>query len=114
MSVETAAAPEGEAGLSFYESSLTEAERGAMRLAREVKGMDEEIAVLRVKLRTAMSEHPTKPELMLKGIGLLVRAVALRYNLSPASAEELENAVRHVYDREAALAAGGDDDARDA
>lgn len=60
-----------------------------MESARSVEGLDEEVALLRTKLATALREHPDDLDLFLKGIGLLVRAVAIRYRLSGKSEDDL-------------------------
>ncbi|MGD0765233.1 MAG: hypothetical protein ABR978_02870 [Dehalococcoidia bacterium] len=43
---------------SFYESALSAAERENLPQARDVEGLDEEIAVLRLRLRSVLKEHP--------------------------------------------------------
>ena len=73
----------------FYESALNEAERGSLKEAGEIVGLDEEIAVLRVKLLSALDEHPDDLPLMLRGIGLLVKAVSARYRLSKQAEDDL-------------------------
>ena len=73
----------------FYGSSLTEAERVELEKAAEVENLDEEIAVLRVRLKTALSEHPQDYALLVRGIGMLTRAVAAQYRLSPRASKDL-------------------------
>ena len=66
----------------FYDRALTEAERLLLPEARELEGLDEEIALLRVRLNTALQERPQDLPVLLRGIELLVKAVAARYRLS--------------------------------
>jgi hypothetical protein len=73
----------------FYADSLSEAERELLPIARKMEGLAEEIAVLRVKLNTALKDHEKDFELMVAGIGMLVRAVATQYRLSPKARKEL-------------------------
>lgn len=73
----------------FYEAVLSQAERTRLKHARTLEGLDEEIALLRMKLSQLAQENPEKLELLLKGIGLLVRAVATRYRLSPQAKKDL-------------------------
>lgn len=73
----------------FYGGSVDEAERVALEAARDIQGLDEEIALLRAKLRTALEERPQDLPLMLKGIDLLVRAVSARYRLTKRAEEDL-------------------------
>ncbi|MBI4202070.1 MAG: hypothetical protein HY532_02995 [Chloroflexi bacterium] len=73
----------------FYAQALSEAERLLLPDARSVDGLDDEIALLRVRLFTAVQEHPDNFVLLVMGINSLVRLAALRHKLSPASAEKL-------------------------
>jgi len=72
----------------FYQSALSE--------AAEMHGLDDEIAVLRVKLRTALEENPQDVKLMFKGLELLVKALAARYRLSQRAEDELSERVEAV------------------
>ncbi|HEY8490588.1 MAG TPA: hypothetical protein VIO14_06315 [Dehalococcoidia bacterium] len=74
---------------AFYERALTEAEREALAAAREVEGLDQEIAVLRAKLWAALQEHPEDLPLMYRGLDLLIRAVRTRYRISQEDGETL-------------------------
>jgi len=84
---------------SFYASSLTEAERVELEKAAEVENLDEEIAVLRVRLKTALSEHPQDYALLVRGIGMLTRAVAAQYRLSPRASRDLSDNLAAVLNR---------------
>ena len=77
----------------FYEEALSQAERVKLKHARKLEGLDEEIALLRVRLSGLAQEHPEKLELLLKGITLLVRAVSARYKLSPKAEKDLYQSV---------------------
>ncbi len=80
----------------FYESALVEAERDLLQDARKIDGLDEEIAVLRVKLRSAVKKRPDDLPLMLRGIGLLVKAVSARYRLSKQAEDDLADSLAGV------------------
>ena len=82
----------------LYEEALTKAERMRLPRARRVVGLDEEIALLRVRLVSHAKEHPESFDLLLKGVALLVRAVATRYRLSPAAKEDLERSIAGVLE----------------
>ena len=82
----------------FYEAALTEMERLLLPDAREMEGLDEEIAMLRVKLLTALKEEPQNHSLHLKQAGLLVKAVATRYRLGNRAEQDLLKAVQDVLD----------------
>lgn len=76
--------PEG-----FYVQALSQAERVRLSKAHEMEGLDEEIALLRVRLLRLAEEHPEKLELLYKGVDLLIKAVAARYRLSKKSEDDL-------------------------
>jgi hypothetical protein len=77
----------------FYVNALSQAEKADFNKALKVEGVDQEVAVLRLRLRTAIAEHPEDLELMVHGITLLVRALAAKYRLPAADADELAAAV---------------------
>lgn len=74
---------------NFYAGVLDRAERARLDEAAAIEGLDDEVALLRVRLRTAVERRPEDYALMLKGIALLVRAVAARYRLSPKARQDL-------------------------
>jgi hypothetical protein len=80
----------------FYANALTEAERLQLADARHVDGLDEEIALLRVRLRSALEKRPEDFGLLREGIALLVRAVATQYRLSPKARKDLADRMAAV------------------
>ncbi|TAK32165.1 MAG: hypothetical protein EPO21_15715 [Chloroflexota bacterium] len=54
-----------------------------------MEGLDQEIAVLRVRLRSVMEEYPERFDLQLQAVRLLVKAVAVKYRLSQKSEDDL-------------------------
>ncbi len=80
----------------FYGSALDKAERIALQHAENIEGIDSEIAVLRVKLRTALDKNKENLPLMLRGIDLLVKAVSARYRLSKKAGEDLSDSLAGV------------------
>ena len=68
----------------FYVNTLETAERSDFPVALEVEGVDQEIAVLRLRLRTALKERPDDLQLMLRGVVMLVQALAAKYRLPKA------------------------------
>ncbi len=73
----------------FYEGVLNDAEQSDFPSALEIAGLDEELALLRLRLRTALAERPEDLPLMFKGVELLVRLVAARYRLSKGDQGDL-------------------------
>ena len=88
---------------AFYRSALSESEKEMLPVADEVEGLDQEIAVLRVRLRRALEEHPENMTLMLKGVELLVKALAASYRLSKDAKTDLSASVRSVLDEYGAM-----------
>lgn len=80
----------------FYDTVLEEAERAALESARAVDGLDEEIALLRVKLQAALAERPEDHDLLLKSVSLLVRAVATRYRIAGPARDDLYQSILGV------------------
>jgi len=81
---------------SFYAQALSQAERLLLDNAREVEGLDEEIALLRVRLSSLAAQEPENLELLVKGIGMLVRAVSAKYRLSKQAEHDLYDSVLGV------------------
>lgn len=73
----------------FYQEALSEAERILLEEARQVEGLDEEIALLRLRLSQLLREKPEQTDLLLREVALLVRAVATRYRVSKKAEEDL-------------------------
>lgn len=85
-------------GEGFYEASLTEAERRQLPKAREVEGLDEEVAMLRTRLFAMAQQKPERVERLMNGMGMLLRAMAVRYRISEKSQEDLEASIAGVLD----------------
>ena len=73
----------------FYDEALSQAERVRLSQAKQVQGLDDEIALLRVRLSRLAQEQPENMELLIKGIGMLVRAVSTKYKLSHKAEDDL-------------------------
>jgi hypothetical protein len=78
----------------FYRASLSEAEK--WKRARQMEGLDEEVALLRVRLKEALEERPQDMQLIAKGVDLLVKAVAAKYRLSPKAQRDLSDSIAGV------------------
>jgi hypothetical protein len=74
---------------NFYGGALDQAERLDLEQAQEIEGLDDEIALMRVRLKRAVEKHPEDVQLLVKGLDILVRAVGARYRLSPKSRKDL-------------------------
>lgn len=80
----------------FYGDVMSASEREQLPTAYEMEGLEDEIAALRVRLRTAIEKHPEDFPLMLQGVGMLVRAVAAQYRLSPKARRQLSDSLAAV------------------
>jgi len=74
---------------NFYHNALSETEKAALESAAAVEGLQEEVAMLRVRLSTALKEKPGDLALALYGMNTLVRMVVAQYRLSPRASKEL-------------------------
>ena len=82
----------------FYASALGRAERIELKEAAKVKGLDQEIALLRTKLRRAIKKEPKNLEIMLQGFEQLVKIVSARYRLPKRAEEELDQSVKRLLE----------------
>ena len=80
--------------IGFYREALGEAER--WERARQMEGLDEEVALLRVRLKETLEERPQDMQLIAKGVDLLVKAVAAKYRLSPKAQRDLSDSIAGV------------------
>lgn len=85
MAAETRALP-----ASFYEDALTEAERQDLPVALEIEGVDQEIAMLRLRLRTVLQGRPEDLPLMLRALDTLRRMIVTKYDLPAEDAKAME------------------------
>lgn len=93
----------------FYVTAMTEAERLSLADAMGVDGIDQEIALLRLRLRSAVKERREDLPLMFKGIELLAKVIATRYGLGKTGRDEIQEALLEAFtDLKAAMSGEGD------
>jgi len=80
----------------FYSKALDEAEKLELEEARGIEGIDEEIAILRVKLRELILAKPERLDLHLKVATAIARLVTTRYNITREQKKSLREAVTRV------------------
>jgi hypothetical protein len=80
----------------FYQRALDEAERIEFEEATQVQGLDEEIALLRVKLRDLVSREPDRIDLHLEAANVIARLVKTRYEISKEQKKSLREAIAKV------------------
>ena len=79
----------------FYATVADEADFGE---ALAVEGLDDEIALLRTRLRAHLDAHPQDLGLMLRSVTLIVRAVGARYRMNEKRASELAASLNIALD----------------
>ncbi len=89
----------------FYQKALDEAERIDFELASGVNGIDDEIALLRVKIKSYLSGDPKNLKLIVDATNALERLVRTKYKISKEQRKGLKEAIGNVL-REVALPLG--------
>jgi hypothetical protein len=80
----------------FYNAALSEAEQALLDQARDRTALDDEIALLRVKLQTLAVENPQDIARFLKLLDLLRRMVATQYRISKKAERDLSESIVNV------------------
>lgn len=88
----------------LYARHLTEVQALELAAAREIspKDLDEEIALLRVRLADLLDTAPKRFDLLIQGLRTLAHLVSVRHRLSPSQAQDLAGAVANVIEGVAA------------
>jgi len=80
----------------FYSRALTEAEKLQLDEAGFVEGLDEEIALLRVKLRELVENEPARIDLHLEAANTIARLIRTRYQITSEQKRSLKDAITKV------------------
>ena len=80
----------------FYSHVLSESEQADYELATRVEGIDEEIALLRVKIKTLVQIDPENIRLIMQSINALSRLIATKFNLRKDDKQGLKEAIGNV------------------
>jgi len=89
----------------FYSKVLNEAEQLDLELASGVEGIDDEIALLRVKIKSLIVHDPENIKLIMQATNTLARLIKTRYNISKEQKKGLKEAIGNVL-RDIALPLG--------
>ncbi len=81
---------------SYYGKALREAERIELAAALAVDGVDQEIALLRMKLREAITLKPDRLDLHIEAASAIARLVRTRYTISKEQKKSLKEAITKV------------------
>jgi hypothetical protein len=96
----------------FFERALSGAEQRMLPAAREMEGLDEEIALLRTKLRTLAADADAGAfPLLTRGMETLAKLCSVRYRLSQKSRKDLADSVAAMLQSFRSELGIGDDDA---
>ena len=80
----------------FYSKVLNEAEQLDFELASGVEGIDDEIALLRVKIKSLIAHDPENIKLIMQATNTLAGLVKTRYNITKEQKKGLKEAIGNV------------------
>lgn len=80
----------------LYSQVLDEAEQLDFELAVGVNGIDDEIALLRVKIKSILSHDPENIKLIMQATNILARLIKTRYNITKEQKKGLKEAIGNV------------------
>ena len=80
----------------FYSKVLDESEQLDFARATGVEGIDDEIALLRVKIKSLIAHDPDNITLIMQAINTLARVVSTKYKLSRKDKKGLKEAMGTV------------------
>jgi hypothetical protein len=82
----------------FYARALTEAERLEIEDAGRVDGVDDEIALLRLRMREMVANSPERIDLQMDLAAAISRLVKTRYQISSQQKKSLKAAITRVLE----------------
>ena len=82
----------------FYARVLSPAEKRDLEAARRIQGIDDEIALLRVRLLHLLDGYPHRPDLHLQAASTIARLIRTQYQISQDSQRPLRDAIQKVLD----------------
>ena len=89
----------------FYSKVLDEAEQLDLELATGVEGINDEIALLRVKIKSLLERDPENIKLIMQATNTLVGLVKTSYKMTKEQRKGLKEAIGNVL-RDVALPLG--------
>jgi hypothetical protein len=89
----------------FYTKVLKEAEKMDFETVNGLEGLDDEIALLRVKIKALVKRDPQNTRLFMDATNLLAQLVKTRYYISDKQKTGLGEAIKNVI-RDIAVPAG--------
>jgi hypothetical protein len=89
----------------FYSRVLDEAEKLDFEQATGVEGIDEEIALLRVKIKSILAHDPENIRLIMQATDALAKLIRTKYKIGKEDKKGLKEAIANVL-RDVALPLG--------
>ena len=89
----------------YYSCVLDEEEQADFKIATRVEGIDEEIALLRVKIKSLVKHDPENIKLIMQAVNTLARLIRTKYNIGKEDKQSLKEAIATVL-RDVALPLG--------
>lgn len=80
----------------FYSRVLDDEEQADFELATRVEGVDEEIALLRVKIKSLVAQDPENIRLIMQAINALAKLLVTKYNIHKEDKQGLKEAIGNV------------------
>jgi len=81
----------------YYSKVLDEAQQLDFELASGVNGIDDEIALLRVKIKAILDKDPENFPLLTQAVKVLTRMVQTHYNMSKGDKKGFKEAVEKLW-----------------
>ena len=89
----------------FYSKVLDETEKLDFEIASSVDGIDDEIALLRVKIKSVLEHDPENIKLIMRATNTLERLIKTKYNITKDQKKGLKEAIGNVL-RDVAIPLG--------
>ena len=80
----------------FYSRVMDKAEMLDMETASDIHGIDDEIALLRVKIKSVLERDPENIKLIMQATNTLAGLVKTRYNITREQGKGLKEAILNV------------------
>ncbi len=80
----------------FYSKVLDALEQEDFEQATSVEGIDEEIALLRVKIKSLVTHDPDNINLIMQAVNTLARLIRVKYSIAKEDRQGLAQAIGNV------------------
>lgn len=83
-------------GRGFYLRALDEAQKFELEEASHIEGIDQEIALLRLKFRELLEQQPERIDLHFEAANVIARLVKTQYQITREQKKSLKEAIQKV------------------